>query len=83
MCKYFLIPSVWSFHRARFESLCLSLFQQTLKTIDRVLAKSNITKDNVDQVLLAIRLAFSLLQTFLTEFLLPTTNQENFSYLVL
>ena len=79
MCKYFLIPSVWSFYRARFESLCLSLFQQTLKTIDRVLAKSNITKDNVDQVLLAIRLALSLLQTFLTEFLLPTTNQENFS----
>lgn len=38
--------------RARFESLCLSLFQQTLKTIDRVLAKSNITKDNVDQVIL-------------------------------
>lgn len=79
MCKYFLIPSVWSLYRARFESLCLSLFQQTLKTIDRVLAKSNITKDNVDQVLVAVRLAFSLLQAFLTEFLLPTKNQENFS----
>jgi len=38
--------------RARFESLCLSLFQQSLTTIDRVLTKSNVTKDNVDQVIL-------------------------------
>lgn len=39
-----------SFHRARFESLCFSLFQQSLSAIDRVLTTSNLTKDNVDQV---------------------------------
>lgn len=36
--------------RARFESLCLSLFHRSLTAIDRVLTKSNITKYNVDQV---------------------------------
>lgn len=38
--------------RARFESLCLSLFHRSLTAIDRVLTKSNITKYNVDQVIL-------------------------------
>lgn len=38
--------------RARFESLCFSLFQQSLSTIDRVLATSNVTKDKVDQVII-------------------------------
>ncbi|XP_068710647.1 heat shock 70 kDa protein 14-B-like [Montipora foliosa] len=39
--------------RARFESLCLSLFQQSLTAIDRVLTKAKITKDEIDQVILA------------------------------
>ena len=39
-----------SLYRARFESLCFSLFQQSLYAIDRVLATSNVTKDKVDQV---------------------------------
>lgn len=38
--------------RARFESLCFSLFQQSLSAIDRVLATSNVAKDKVDQVIL-------------------------------
>ena len=39
------------FFRARFESLCFSLFQQGLSAIDRVLAASNVAKDQVDQVI--------------------------------
>ena len=42
---------LFSFYRARFESLCFSLFQQSLSVIDRVLATSNVTKDKVDQVI--------------------------------
>lgn len=40
----------FSFYRARFESLCFTLFQQSLSAIDRVLAASNVAKDKVDQV---------------------------------
>ena len=42
---------LFSFHRARFESLCFSLFQQSLSAIGRVLATSNVAKDEVDQVI--------------------------------
>ncbi|XP_044172882.1 heat shock 70 kDa protein 14-like [Acropora millepora] len=38
--------------RARFESLCLSLFQQSLAAIDRVLIKARVSKENIDQVIL-------------------------------
>lgn len=42
---------LFSFYRARFESLCFGLFQQSLSVIDRVLATSNVAKDKVDQVI--------------------------------
>ncbi|CAH3104805.1 unnamed protein product [Pocillopora meandrina] len=38
--------------RARFESLCWSLFQQSLSSIDRVLSTANISRNNIDQVVL-------------------------------
>ncbi|PFX31560.1 Heat shock 70 kDa protein 14-B [Stylophora pistillata] len=38
--------------RARFESLCLSLFQQSLSSIDRVLSTADIARNNIDQVVL-------------------------------
>ena len=41
---------VLKFFRARFESLCLSLFQQSLAAIDRVLTKARVSKENIDQV---------------------------------
>ena len=43
----FLFP-----YRARFESLCFTLFQQSLSAIDRVLATSHVAKDKVDQVMI-------------------------------
>ena len=41
-----------SFFRARFESLCFTLFQQSLSAVDRVLATSHVAKDRVDQVMI-------------------------------
>ncbi|KAJ7383631.1 Heat shock 70 kDa protein 14 [Desmophyllum pertusum] len=40
--------------RARFESLCFSLFQQSISAINRILTKINLTKDNIDQVILVV-----------------------------
>lgn len=41
-----------SLYRARFESLCFTLFQQSLSAIDRILATSHVAKDKVDQVMI-------------------------------
>lgn len=46
----FFFSGVLKFFRARFESLCLSLFQQSLAAIDRVLTKARVSKENIDQV---------------------------------